>query len=254
MRTIPVAAAASLAALLALAAPSSGLDLSSMSAEERAAFRAEVRAYLLENPEVLTEAIEVLNQRRAAAEARSDAELVRANAEDLFADGYSYVGGNPEGSLTVVEFLDYRCGYCRKAHAEVAALVGGDPEIRYIVKEFPILGEQSVLASRFAIAALQTLGKDAYARINAGFYEDFRGDITPDTLRAFATRLGLDPEPILARMDAPEVGRVIEENHLLAQRMQISGTPTFVLGGQMLRGYAPLDVMRDIIAEQRQGG
>ena len=239
------------AALLGLASPALAFDPSAMSADEKAAFGDAVRAYLLENPEVLTEAIEVLKDRQAAAEATQDVELVKANADDLFADTASYVGGNPEGDITVVEFIDYRCGYCKKAHAEVMDLVNGDGNIRYIVKEFPILSEESATAARFAIATLQVAGPDAYARVNAGFYESFRGEVTPDTLSAFAADLGLDPAPILARMEAPEVTKVIEDNHALAQRMQISGTPTFVMGDQMVRGYIPLAHMQQVVAEER---
>ena len=242
---------APLALIAALASPAAAFDISSMSEAERAAFRAEVRAYLLENPEVLSEAIEVLQQRQAEEAASQDLNLVKANQQDLFQDSHSYVGGNPEGDITVVEFIDYRCGYCRKAHTEVGQLIESDGDIRYIVKEFPILGDQSVIASRFAIATLQVAGPDAYEKVNAGFYESFRGDVSVETLTAFAGSLGIDAEPILAHMDAPEVTKVIEENHLLAQRMQISGTPTFVMGGQMLRGYAPLDTLQAIVAEER---
>ncbi len=246
MKFAPLALAAAM-----LATPAAAFDLSAMSDAEREAFRAEVRAYLLENPEVLSEAIEVLQTRQAEAAANQDLDLVKANANDLFGDGHSFVGGNPDGSITVVEFIDYRCGYCRKAHAEVAELVESDGDIRYIVKEFPILGDQSVIAARFAIATLQVAGTAAYEKVNSGFYESFRGDVSPETLTAFASDLGIDAAPIIAQMDAPEVTKVIEENHLLAQRMQISGTPTFVMGGQMLRGYAPLDTMREIVADER---
>jgi len=245
MKLVPLAFAAM------IATPATAFDMTKMTEAERDAFRAEVRAYLMENPEVLAEAIDELQKRQAQAAADGDAALVKANAADIFEDGFSFVGGNPEGSLTVVEFIDYRCGYCRKAHAEVADLVASDGDISYIVKEFPILGEQSVIASRFAIAALQSVGRDAYEKINAGFYEDFRGDVTEDTLLSFAEDLGLDGKAILAKMDAPEVTKVIEANHLLAQRMQISGTPTFVMGDQMLRGYAPLETMRAIVAGER---
>lgn len=247
MKLAPLATAA----LLGLASPALAVDLSAMSAEEKAAFGDAVRAYLLENPEVLTEAIEVLKDRQAAAEAVADVELVKANAADLFADTASYTGGNPEGDLTVVEFIDYRCGYCKKAHSEVMDLVNGDGNIRYIVKELPILSEESATAARFAIATLQVAGPEAYAKVNAGFYESFRGEVTPDTLSAFADDLGLDAAPILARMEAPEVTKVIEDNHALAQRMQISGTPTFVMGEQMVRGYIPLAHMQQVVAEER---
>ena len=245
MKFAPIA----LAALIAT--PAAAFDMAKMSDAERQAFRAEVRAYLLDNPEVLAEAIDELQKRQAEAAAKGDVDMVKANAEDIFNDGHSFVGGNPDGGLTVVEFIDYRCGYCKKAHAEVAELIASDGDIRYIVKEFPILGEESVMASRFAIAALQTLGPEAYEKINAGFYETFRGAVTPDSLAAFAADLGLDGPAILAGMDAPEVTKVIEENHLLAERLQISGTPTFVMGEQMLRGYAPLATMRAIVADER---
>lgn len=245
MRFFPFA----VAALVAM--PAAAFDITQMTEAERQAFRTEIRAYLLENPEVLAEAIDELQKREATAAVENDLSLVKANADDLFEDGFSYVGGNPDGDLTVVEFIDYRCGYCRKAHAEVAELIGSDGDIRYIVKEFPILGDQSVLASRFAIATLQTLGREAYQKVHAGFYETFRGDVTAETLTAFATDLGLDGATILAAMDAPEVTEIIKANHLLGQRMQISGTPTFVMGGQMLRGYAPLATMQAIVADER---
>jgi protein-disulfide isomerase len=247
MKLFPLAAAA----LIGLSAPAFAIDLEAMTDTEKAAFGAAVRTYLLENPEVLSEAIEVLNTRQADEAAMQDVSLVKANEADLFSDTASFVGGNPEGDITVVEFIDYRCGYCKKAHSEVNDLVEMDGNIRYIVKEFPILSEESVVAARFAIATLQVAGPEAYAKVNAGFYESFRGDVTPETLSAFAKELGLDPAPILARMEAPEVTKVIADNHALAQRMQISGTPTFVMGGQMVRGYVPLQAMQATVAAER---
>ena len=90
-----------------------------------------------------------------------------------------------------------------------------------------------------------------HQKVSNGFFESFRGDVTEATLIAYAQELGLDPAPILAGMNAPEVTKMIEANHLLAQRMQISGTPTFVIGDQMLRGFAPLEAMQSIVAEER---
>lgn len=243
-------AAYALAALL-LATPAAAFDPAAMSDAEREAFRAEIRTYLIENPEVLMEAIAALEAKQAQAQVAEDSNLVLANAADLYNDGWSWVGGNPEGSITLVEFVDYRCGYCRKAFPEVQSLIEADGDIRYVIKEFPILGDQSVIASRFAIATLHVAGPDAYKKVHDGFYSGFRGDITLDTLRAFAEHLGLDAGAILAGMDAPEVTKIIEENHLLAQRMKISGTPTFVLGDQMVRGYVPLDAMQGIVSDVR---
>ncbi|QDC09903.1 DsbA family protein [Oceanicola sp. D3] len=240
-----------LAATLALAAlPAAAFDASAMTDAEREAFRAEIRAYLLDNPEVLMEAIGVLEERQAAEQAQGDVALVANHADALFNDANSYVGGNPEGDITIVEFMDYRCGYCKKAFPEVESLIEADGNIRFIVKEFPILGEQSVVASRFAIATLQQVGPEAYKAVHDGMME-LRGEYTEATLSALAKDAGFDPAPVLAAMESDEVSAVIAENHALAQAMQITGTPTFVLQDQMLRGYVPLQAMMGLVAEAR---
>ena len=150
------------ASALALAAPAGAMDLTELTDAERAQFRAEVRAYLMENPEVILQAVEQMQNRQAEAQMQADFDLVTANADEIFDDGYSWVGGNPDGDITLVEFLDYRCGYCKRAHGEVAKLLETDGNIKLIVKEFPILGDQSMLASRFAVATKQVAGGDAY--------------------------------------------------------------------------------------------
>lgn len=247
----PVLAALPLAiALMGSAAHAEGA--AAMTEAERAAFRAEVRAYLLENPEVLIEAMDVLQSREAETAAARDVQMLADNKEALLNDPASWVGGNPEGDITIVEFTDYRCGYCRKAFAEVEELVKSDGNIRFVVKEFPILGEDSVISSRFAIAVRQLHGDEAYKKAHDALIT-LRG--TPDaaTLGALAVDLGLDAGPILARMNADEVTAVIAANHAMADKLQISGTPTFVLGDQLLRGYVPLDAMRALVAEERAG-
>jgi protein-disulfide isomerase len=236
---------------LSLATPLAALELDQMTDAERESFRAEVRAYLLDNPEVLMEAIGILEQRESEAQAAADIALARNNADALFNDGHSWVGGNPDGDITLVEFMDYRCGYCRQAFAEVEQLLETDGNIRFIVKELPILGEQSVLAAQFAIAVQQVNGDEAYKTIHDALMT-LRSDVSPDTLSRLADTFGLDPAPILARMNGPEVAAVIAENRALAQAMQISGTPTFVLEDTMLRGYVPLPQMQQIVAKVRQ--
>jgi protein-disulfide isomerase len=223
-----------------------------MTAAEREAFRAEVRAYLLENPEVLMEAIGILEERQAADAAAKDDQLVADNAAAIFDDGQSWTGGNAQGDITVVEFIDYRCGYCRKAWAETEELIASDGNIRRVIKEFPILGEESDLSSRFAIATLQLAGPEAYKRAHDALI-NLRGEATTETLSRLALDLGLDAGAVMARMGAPEVTAVIQANHALAQTLAISGTPTFVVQGTMVRGYVPLDGMRGIVADQRKG-
>lgn len=238
------------AAFLLAAAPALAFDVKAMSEDERSAFRAEIRAYLLDNPEVIMEAVEMFEQRQAAQQAAQDIALVKVNAEDLFNDGHSWVGGNPEGDITLVEFVDYRCGYCRRAHDEVADLINGDDGIRFILKEFPILGEASVLSSRFAIAVHQLEGGDAYKRVGDALIK-YKGDVSVVALRRLAATMGLDADAILERMDSDAVTDVIRQNRLLAQRLNISGTPTFVLEDQMLRGYLPYETMVALVAEKR---
>lgn len=223
-----------------------------MTQAERDDLRKEIRAYLLENPEVLVEAMNELQAREDKAAANRDAQVLQDHAEAIFNDPNSWVGGNPDGDITVVEFMDYRCGYCRKAYQEVDELVKSDGNIRYVVKEFPILGDQSVISSRFAIAVRQLHGDAAYKQAYDALIT-LRGDATPESLSTVATTLGLDPQPILARMNSDEVTAVIAANHQLANLMDISGTPTFVVDKTMVRGYVPLDGMRQIVAGAREG-
>ncbi|MFN3578168.1 MAG: DsbA family protein, partial [Tabrizicola sp.] len=180
-------------------------------------------------------------------------QMVASLGDEIFNNPNDWVGGNPEGDLTLVEFMDYRCGYCRKAYEEVEQLIQTDGKIRFVVKEFPILGEASLISAQFAIAVRQLHGDEAYAKVHDALMT-LRGEPTPETLARLAGDLGLDGQPILDRMDAPEVMQVIKDNHALADKMQITGTPAFVLKDMVMRGYAPLDVMRDFVADARTDG
>ena len=243
-----------LAALCAmLATPLSAFDMSAMTDAERDSFRAEIRAYLLENPEVLLEAIGVLEAREAEEQAQNDLSLVADNAEALFNDGFSFVGGNPEGDITIVEFLDYRCGYCKRAHPEVKELIASDGNIRLILKEFPILGDQSVLASRFALGVKEVQGDDAYLDINDTLMT-LRGEITEASLSNLSDSKGYDTPAVFAAMNGPKVQEAIIRTRELAQRLQINGTPSFVFETELLRGYAPLDTMRQVVEDLRAEG
>jgi protein-disulfide isomerase len=249
----PMMKALTLCAALAAASfagPALAFDPAAMSDAERDAFRAEIRAYLMENPEVLMEAIGVLEERRQGEQVASDANLVTANAEALFDDERSWVGGNPDGDITIVEFMDYRCGYCKKAFPEVDALLKADGNIRFIVKEFPILGEQSVLAARFAISVRNLAGPASYEKVHNELMT-LRADISAESLAALSDRLGLDTAKIMAGMDAAAVDAELRDNQKLAQALQINGTPGFVFVDQLVRGYVPLDAMQDIVASLR---
>lgn len=238
-------AAPALLGLSLITGPAQALELNAMSDAEKAEFGAQVREYLLENPEVILEAINILEERNAVAEAQADKELVAANADELFNDGYSWVGGNPDGDITLVEFMDYRCGYCRRAVPEVATLLAEDGNIRLVIKELPILGDASVASSRFAIATKQVAGDDAYKQVHDALLE-FSGESSEVTLRRISDGLGLDSDAIIAAMNSDEVTEEIAKTRDLAQKLRISGTPSFVLGTEMMRGYLPADQMLQI--------
>ncbi len=242
--------AAAFGLCVSLAPPAPALDLESLSASDRALLREEIRAYLLENPEVIMEAVAVLEDRQAQGQANADSDLVKTNAEALFNDPNSWVGGNPEGDITLVEFMDYRCGYCRRAFDDVKGLLAADGNIKFVIKEFPILGEESVRASRFAIATRQVAGDDAYKSVHDALMS-YDGSMNETGFTRLADTLGLDANRIVSEMDSDAVTEVIAANHALGQRLQINGTPSFVMGDQMLRGYLPQDAMQEIANEIR---
>ncbi|OED48748.1 disulfide bond formation protein DsbA [Rhodobacteraceae bacterium (ex Bugula neritina AB1)] len=244
-------ATAAATALALLGAPAQAFDIGAMSDAEREAFGQEVREYILANPELILEAVDLLEQRQQQAEVARDDVLVEENLAELQNDGYSWVGGNPDGDITLVEFMDYRCGYCRRAAPEVAKLLESDGNIRLVIKEFPILGDASVLSARFAVATKLVAGDDAYKDVHDAMIE-FGGEPNEVALRRLADGLSLDAEAIFARMESEDVTAELRQTRALAQKMAISGTPTFVLGNELLRGYLPADQMEQIVAEIRE--
>ena len=240
------------AAVLAfgMALPAQALDLDNLDAADRALLHEEIRAYLLDNPEVIMEAVAVLEERQAAGQAEADVELVRANADALFDAPHDWVGGNAQGDITLVEFMDYKCGYCRRAVDEVDGLLAADGNIRFVLKEFPILGEDSVAASRFAIATKQVAGDDAYKSVHDALMA-YNGAMNVAGFTRLADALDLDANAITAEMNSDAVTEVIAANHALAQRLRINGTPAFVMDERMLRGFVPQEQMQQVANEIR---
>lgn len=251
--TTAIALGATLACRPALAqdAPAPAPQQSSpFTADQLDALHAEIRSYLLANPEIVMEMVKILDQKQKVAAATDDKALVADNAGAIFDDGFSWVGGNPDGKLTIVEFLDYQCGYCRKAQPEITRLVEENDDVRLIVKEMPILGPGSDLAARAAVATMVAEGPDAYGRLHQVLMA-MKGQITDASLeRAFA-QAGVDADKARAAMDDPEVTRRLDATHALAETLGISGTPTFVVADTMVRGYIPLDQMEGILGQAR---
>ena len=234
-----------------LSTAAAAFEIDQMTDQERAIFRSEIRDYLLENPEVLMEAISVLEERRAAEAAAQEDLLLSENHDEIYNDGFSYVGGNPDGDLVVVEFLDYRCGYCKRAFPSVEELLATDGNIRFIVKEFPILGEESVLASRYAIATKMVAGDEAYKKAHDTLMT-WGGPVNEAALARISRTLKADHVDILAKMYEDDVTETIERNRALGAKLQIQGTPSFIMGDVFVRGYLELDQMRNMVRLVRE--
>lgn len=226
-------------------------DNSASGSPDQAQLRAEIRSYLLEEPEVILEAFQILEERRVVEEAQADIDLVKVNAEAIFEDGFSYVGGNPEGSITLVEFQDYRCGYCKRAHGEVQELIAEDGDIRLVIKEFPILGADSLLTSRLAIATLMTQGGEAYKRISDAFMS-YAGPINDESIDRLAQGALVDIAQSRSALEDPEIMERIDKTRQLSAALKISGTPTFIIGEKVVRGYLPKDELAEVVALSRR--
>ena len=211
------------------------------------AIRRIVRDYLIEHPEVLLEAEQALRAKRAEEEARRDRAAIREHRDALFADPEAPVVGNPAGALALVEFFDYRCGYCRRVKPVLDTLLAENGDLRLIYKEFPILGPESTLAARAALAARE---QGAYAAFHDAL---MAADAPPDRERLFAVAraLGLDESRLARDMEDPAIDAHLARNAALAQALGIAGTPGFVLGERLIRGAPSLPQFRDILARAR---
>lgn len=237
------------ALLAATALPAAAFDPAAMNEAEKAAFGEAVRDYLMANPDVLIESINVLEERRVADESKNDKQLVENNKAAIFDDGHSWVGGNPDGDITLVEFIDYRCGVCKRVNPDLEKLISADGNIRFILKEFPILTAESDLAARFAVSVQQIAGADSYKKAHDALMEA-RGPVNAETMTKLADDLGVDGKEVLNRMNTEDVSAVLRENRQLAERMSVMGTPTFIIEGEMLRGI-PADGLEGVVARIR---
>ncbi|MEM9971130.1 MAG: DsbA family protein, partial [Pseudomonadota bacterium] len=172
------------------------------------------------------------------------------NKGEIFDDGWSYVGGNPDGDVTIVEFLDYRCGFCKRAFPAVEELVASDGNIRLIVKEFPILGPASDLAARYAMATKRIEGDDAYKSVHDTMM-GLKADLNERTLAMLSAEFDLNHEAIMAEMETDAVRDAIAANRALGARLSINGTPSFIMGENFVRGFVELEQMRAIVEDIR---
>lgn len=231
--------ALAMAALLPMPALSQELD--------EARVKELVLETIRENPDIIMEAVALLEQRQADAQAQSKAEVLRNQRELIERDPNAPVLGNPDGDVTVVEFFDYNCPYCRRVKPEVRALIEEDPNIRLVYREWPILGEGSVFAAKAALAA-RAQGK----------YEDFHwammaidGRANEASVMRVAEEVGLDLDRLRKDMEAPDVVEHIETSMRLSQALGFNGTPSFVIGEALVPGFIEKERLSDLVVEAR---
>jgi protein-disulfide isomerase len=210
-----------------------------------------VKNYLIAHPEVLEEAMNELSKRQAAAEEQKHQDSIAKNAEAIFNSPRGVVLGNKDGDVTFVEFFDYNCGYCKRAMADMLDLLKNDHKLKVVLKEFPVLSEGSVEAAKVAVAArMQDPSKylDFHTKLLGG-----RGPADKARAMAAAKDAGYDTARIEKDLSNPEVKATIEENFKLAEEMGLNGTPSYVIGKQVVVGAVGLDGLKEKIGIARCG-
>jgi protein-disulfide isomerase len=215
----------------------------------REAIEQVVRDYLLRHPEVVIEALQRAEAQRREAARQRTRQAVLARRQELLHDPASPVGGNPAGSVTVVEFFDYRCPHCRRMAPVLKALLAEDPGIRLVFKEWPILGPDSVVAARAALAAAhQGRYVDAHDRLMGE-----PGSLTAARAVRALVELGLEEGRLRVDMERPEVAAALGRVAVLAEALGIDGTPALVVGDELVIGAVDLDTLRALVTRARQG-
>ena len=242
-------------ALIALAAfgVSKPASADSFSSTQRSDIEAIVKNYIVTHPEVIEEAITELSKRQAAAEAKEHQASIEENADKIFNSPRQVVLGNKDGDVTFVEFFDYNCGYCKRAMADMLDLMKNDPKLKVVLKEFPVLSPGSVEAAQVAVAVRM---QDPTGQKYLDFHQKLLGGRGPaDKAHALAAakEAGLDMARIEKDMTSPEVRSTLEENRKLADAMGMNGTPSYVIGKEIVVGAVGLKGLKEKIAIARCG-
>lgn len=240
------------AALLAGLSAASAQTAPAFSPEQKSAIEGIVRDYLLKNPEVMVEVMGELERRQTAAQKQAQESALKTAQETLYASPHDIVLGNPKGDVTLVEFFDYNCGYCKRAAEDVQALIKADPKLKVVIKDFPVLGPGSVEAARVAVAAKPLLGAKA-----GEFHLKLLGTRGPiDGARALAVArdLGADAAKLRAAMESPEVSQVIAQTVELGDKLSLTGTPAWIIGDNVIFGAVGEERLRDAVKNVRSCG
>jgi protein-disulfide isomerase len=239
------------AVLLALAGAAPAVA-ESFSADQREEIGKIVKDYLLTHPEVMQDVMAELEKRQQAAETEKHRSAIVENKATLFSSPHQVVLGNPQGSVTMVEFFDYNCGYCKRAMSDMLDLIKNDSNLKFVLKEFPVLGEGSVDAARVAVAARM---QDSSGKKYIEFHQKLLGGRGgADKMRALAVakEVGFDMPRLERDMGSDEVKKTIDENMKLAEALGVNGTPSYVVGQEVVVGAVGLDALREKIGAERK--
>jgi protein-disulfide isomerase len=209
-----------------------------------------IRQYLMENPEVVRDAMQELDRKQQMAEESARADSLKTMSTDIFHNVEDLVGGNPKGKVTMVEFFDYNCGYCKRAFPDVMKMIDGDKDLKLVMKEFPILGPGSVYAARAALASRKQ-GKYWEFHLAMMGHE---GRIDQPVVDQIAKTTGLDVKKLKADMGADEVTQVITRNMQLADSLKIQGTPAFIIDETVIPGAVGFDALAAAVKQVRDSG
>lgn len=231
-------------AALMCASAASAADLPNKEALNEA-----IRSYILENPGVIVEALEKLERQEREAREKAAADALADRHDDIFNHPMTPVSGNKDGDITVVEFFDYQCGYCKRMLDRVFQIAEDDGNLRIVFKEFPILGPQSTTAARAALASRE---QGLYIEFHNALM-GFQGQLADDVIFGLAREVGLDVDQLRADMDSDAVSAEIAANLELARSLDIRGTPAFVIGDNVVPGAVGLGVLQDMIEDVRSG-
>jgi len=241
---------ASIAALGLALAP---VPAAAISETDRPAIEQMIRDYLLKNPEVLREAIAELEKRMKTADDKRRGEVLKESRALIEDSPRGVVIGNPKGDIVLVEFFDYNCGYCKRALDDMLNLVKADPKLKVVLKEFPVLGQSSVDAARVAIAVRMQDPGGKYLEFHRKLLP-VRGEVTRDRALAAAKEVGLDMARLERDMKSPEINATLEESAELAEKLGISGTPTYVVANEVVPGAVGYAVLKGKIDAVRKCG
>lgn len=211
-----------------------------------------VKAYLMDHPEVITEALQALDDRSKAAEAKGRSDVITSNSSEIFSSRYQAVLGDPDAKITLVEFFDYNCGYCKKALSDTRAILDKSKDVKIVLKEFPILSEGSVEAAKVA-AAVNLIDPKAYGAFHFELMS-IRGQADGDRAIEAAAKVGLDVDKIKETAGKPEVAEFISHSYDLARKLGINGTPAYVIGDEMVYGAVGYGELNQKIEAMRACG